>query len=141
MLPLLVGVYAKLTSVQTAGSFYALLGGRIRLLRAKQDETTPLCVVIPTAHNPQRYFDNEGDDVELLFDTVLYGDRETAAQPFPPESLVAIQDKLIDLLDRETVTATGYGNAQVWGLQLGSLSVEDTAWAITSSWKLTATPN
>ncbi len=71
---------------------------------------------------------------------MLIGDKDSATQPFTPETLVATNDKLITLLDRVTITATGYGNAQVWGVNLGGLSVEGNAWAITSTWKLTASP-
>lgn len=132
-------VYAKLTGATGASTFHEAVGGRIGLVRAKPDQVTPHAVIVPISNTPRRAFDSQ-DDVELAFLTELYGDPETATQPFLPEALVAIQDKLTALLDREYVTAAGYGNAQVWATDLGNLTHNGGAWVITQSWKLTATP-
>lgn len=134
-------IYAKLTAATGVGTLYAAVGGRIRLVRGQHNEDTPRCDIEPQSNTPFRHFDGAGDDVELAFIIRLYGDKESATQPFPPESLVACQDKLNTLLDRQVITATGWGNVQTWATDYGNLDIDNDAWVIVTVWRLTASPS
>lgn len=139
-LNLYVAVYTKLTSVQTVGSFYDDVGGRIRFVKGQQDEQTPLCVVRHGTMSLFREYTSP-DDVDLVFGIDLYVDTEsTASLPFLPETLVATLDKLMTLLDRTTITATGYSRCQALFQSIDTIDRDGDAWVITTSWKLTATP-
>lgn len=128
-------IYTKLTAVQTSGTFYEAVGGRIWLEQAKQDEAFPFAVYSTSADVPYKYF-TAPDDVELLFQMDLYADASTST----PEALIAINDKLLTLLDRAAITMTGHVEAKVRVMDRGIVTREEDAHRVTSQWRLTATP-
>jgi len=134
-------IYDKLTADQTGGSFYDDLanstakgsGKSIWSIQAPQDESLPLCIITPVSDLPDRYFGDS--DLDATFQIDLYADAESST----PEALLSTNQKLIDLLDRQTITTTNHTHVVVLATDRGVVSREEDAYRIISEWSINGT--
>lgn len=102
-------IYDALASVQTAGSFFDDVGGRLRWVVGETSLDLPMFAWQFVGDVPERFFlaDDETRDVDVQFD--LYTDRTAGLAAHD-----AIRVKARNLLDRVTLTATGFSEVQSW---------------------------
>lgn len=99
------GIYTKLISVQTAGSLYALVGGRIYDTTAGPNPTLP-CAIFTVIDDPiQQYFDIDGFKIDFQVD--VYGPILTSVGG--PKASRTAGDAAMNLLHRASLTVTGAG--------------------------------
>lgn len=102
-------LYTALTTVQTAGSFYALLGGRIYDTFAPSSPTLPFAVFNIITDEVQHYFSH--DDILCDVQLDVYGRMDTSAGG--PKVARNIGDLGYALLDRAAITITGYSGCSI----------------------------
>lgn len=124
---------AKLVAVQTAGSFYSDLGGRIYLIEGDQDAALPQCVVTPVATTVEREIGNH-DSRTALYQIDLW-DHWTNGH----EVLGDINTKLFTLLQGATITPTGFDRGVVTCREEAVVSREEDWWRIMSEWVIEGT--
>lgn len=130
-------VFSTLTASKISGSFYDDLGGRIWLIDAPADEDLPLCIITPILDDSKKYFDATAEDVEFVFQIDIYSKQSTST----PEELIAINDKLILLLDGVSVTVASWNGGQFKSDEAstrGTIIRDGDGWVINSQWILTA---
>ncbi|MEM6259677.1 MAG: hypothetical protein AAGI37_15465 [Planctomycetota bacterium] len=102
-------IYDALAAVQSEGTLYADLSGRLRWIIGETALQTPLLAWQFLGDVPERFFlaADETRDVSVQFD--LYTDRVDGASAHD-----AIRQKARALLDRVTLTASGFTQVQCW---------------------------
>lgn len=129
---MLDGVWDKLTAVQTAGTFYDDVGGRIYQDEAPDEEPLPAAVILLTTDFVDRYFD--GEDIDAEFDIAVYGSKTDGMR-----SLAGTVKTLIELLDNATdVSITGFDSVEVQCTERGVRLWDDGRPQIVTSWTITA---
>jgi len=127
------GLYTLLTADQTAGSFYDDLTGRIYPTQAVVGEDLPLCTFGFSSDSPDKYF--TGNDVDATLQVSIWMDSEIHS----PEDIVAVNDKLVAILEDATPTFTAHSCGQIRSIDTGVLDRQEQAWVIQTLWTVTAT--
>lgn len=125
-------VYAKLVSVQTPGSFHALLGGRIYERQAEENDPLPLAVYSFITDAPEEYF--TGSDVDARFDVDIYSPIDSS-----PRACQVIADALITLMHRQSISINNHSGGNTWCIDRGAAINDEDAFRITTSWRIMAT--
>lgn len=102
-------IYTLLTSIQTTGSVYALVGGRIYDTFAPIDPTPPFVIVNIVVDEVQPYF--VIDDMQLDFQVDVYG--QIAGSIGGPKATRIIGDAAYTQLHRQPITITGYSGCSI----------------------------
>lgn len=102
-------IYDALAAVQTAGSFFDDVGGRLRWVVGENALDLPMFAWQFVGDVPERFFlkADETRDVDVQFD--LYTNRKAGLAAHD-----AIRVKARNLLDRVTLTASGFTEVQSW---------------------------
>jgi hypothetical protein len=129
---ILVGLVSKLTSVQTAGTFYEAVGGRIYRTIAPPDTEHPCCVISVVDDEPDRYFG--AADTYMTVNISLIGLRDAGET-----ALQGIAAKLFTLLETAALTITGHVGGQAWVENRGIPITEDHRIQLTTLWGIAAT--
>lgn len=129
---LLTGWYTLLSTDQTVGSFYDDLGGRIYEMQAPESAALPLCVYQLVTDPESPTFTKDDLNAEMQVD--LYGEQRLGAK-----ALRDTHDKLVALLQRKTITVSGYTGGIINWIDRGQSSVEEDSIRILSRWQVRAT--
>ena len=103
------GIYAMLTGTQSAGSPYALTGGRMYDTFAPQNPTPPFIIFSVVVDEVQPYF--VVDNIMLDFQVDVYGQIDTSIGG--PKATRTIGDAAYTLLHRQPITITGYSGCSI----------------------------
>lgn len=128
-----IGILGLLESDQSGGSFYDDITGRITSPQAPQNQTLPHCVFNVLSDPPDAYF--SGDDIDAEMQIDLWG---TFNGTSSKHALGLINDKLITLLDKQSITITGFTSGEVRSLDRGTATIEEDAVRILSRWRILA---
>ena len=123
-------INTKLTTDQSAGSFYDDVSGRISANEATDSKAFPHAIYTVVSDVPFRAFGGKRD-IDCLFDVDLFGSKGT--------SLHLTNNKLYTLLDNASVSPTGFNGGVVQCLDTGIVTYDDERMQITSRWRLQAT--
>jgi len=127
-------IHARLVSDQTAGSFFDDLGGLIYEAQARQDKAMPLCVFTIISMRPYLAFaDSDDRDGDLQID--IFHKRTAKGGP---RAVRALNDKLITLLDRQSIAVEGYSKVTVFCTDRGTPQVEEDLFRQMSQWIISA---
>jgi hypothetical protein len=128
---LLDGVYDKLAAVQTAGTFYDDLGGRIYRHLAPDDAVEPLAVISLVTDLPERIFGNA--DINADVDITIHGLKGVSEA-----AVLAIHAKLL-AFDGDAITITGHAAGTWWVTdRAADIQIVDKRFQITSSFQVDA---
>lgn len=125
-------IYTKMTSVQTGGSFYALVGGRIYFAQARDEITIPCAIVTIVSDVPDEYF--AGSDLDANYQVEIYSPRTST-----PETAQAIADALYSLMHRTAITISNHTAGQTWCVDKGAPFPDDDSYGINTQWRIFAT--
>ena len=129
---LLDGVYDKLAAVQTAGTFYDDLGGRIYRHLAPDDAVEPLAIITVITDLPDRFFSSADLDADV--DVTIHGLKAVGEA-----AVLAIQKKLL-AFDGDAITVSGHtGGTWVVSDRTADFQIVDKKVSITSSFTVNAT--
>lgn len=119
------------------GASTVIAGGKaIHLVEAPDEEQGyPLAIIVGVSDTLGKYLADASDDVDLAFQIDLYVDAEDS----DTDAILALNDKLVALLDESAVTVTNHAGAQFQLTERGTVSRELDAYRITSQWRLIAT--
>lgn len=107
--PIINAIYTLLRSVQTAGSFYAFVGGRIYDTFAPPNPTLPFALVSIITDTVQPYFTDDGILVDFQVDVYVPMDTSIGG----PKATRTIGDAGYALLHRSAITVTGYAGCSI----------------------------
>ena len=129
---IVAGIQTKLTAVQTAGTVYAAVSGRIYNGPPSLDEALPFVSHFVVTDPVRRSFNKAGSEMEIQVD--IYDNLASGAA-----SCRAIADKVFALLDNAAVTATGWSGVQAQCIERGGAEKEEDAFRITQRYRIWAT--
>ena len=125
-------VYARLSDTELPHSVWSDLSGRVYHVQAPTNSALPLLVFHIHTDRPQCYFSGNDDlDVELQLD--LWGATDDGAS-----ALTAINEKIMGLLHRESLSVDGYRNAECRAIDRGRATAGDNSLRVTSRWRIRA---
>lgn len=131
---LLDGVYDKLAAVQSSGTFYHDIGGRIYRHLAPDGAVEPLAIITLVTDLPDRIFGNA--DVDADVDVTLHGLKGKSEAV-----LLAIHKKLL-AFDGDAITIGSHTGGTWWVTdRLADLQIIDKRVSITSSFHVNAKSN
>tara|TARA_R110000824_G_scaffold168136_4_gene345163 strand:+ start:2881 stop:3291 length:411 start_codon:yes stop_codon:yes gene_type:complete len=126
-------IYVKLTTDQSGGSLYDLVGGRIFELQGNDDADLPLLTYEVQSTPVSGLFDGEVYiKSQVLF--TIFGHRRLGA-----EAIGTIEDKLYDLMKDAALAPTGYDRGVVVPLDRDRRSVFDEIISSESIYSVEAT--
>ena len=126
-------IYAKLTAVQTSGTLYDDLGGRIYELQGQDDADLPLLTYEVQSTPVAGLFDGEVYiKSQVLF--TIFGHRRLGAA-----AIGALEDKLYDLMKDASLAPSGYDRGVVVPLDRDRRTVFDEIIASESIYSVEAT--
>lgn len=124
--------YAKLVAVQTVGSLYFALGGRIYNTIAPQNAALPLLVYNIISDSDDRNYGSVTHQMQVQVD--LYGKIELGAK-----ALGDIESKLYALLFNASITPVGFDRGVCTFTSRMQLSQDEDAFRITDELTITGT--
>ena len=113
-------IYTKLISVQTSGSFYDDMGGRIYVGQAPPDLVAPFAIVTLISEEHGYYFDGAADDdatALVQLDIYTTKDAGLTAHQLTSETVQA-------LINRASLSTVSSGTVQVYITDFGAPEVE-----------------
>ena len=131
--PILDALYTKFAADTAAGGVSTLTGARMYEVEGPDDAALPLLLWTPVSDIPVATFGNDGFDAEYQFD--VFGDGALGPKP-----VRTINDAIWTLLNRKTLTVTGYGSATVACTERGVETREGRAIRIRSQYRIKAMP-
>jgi len=130
---MLEGLYTKLTAVQTAGTFYDDLSGRIYAIEAPQNASLPLALIIWEDTSVTQSFDTDAIK-DALVTIEVWGKREDGG-----EALGDTVQLLFTLLQNASLTITDHDRGVVTCVSEGSPSMVEDSILISTQWRIRAT--
>lgn len=129
--PAINAFYGALAADTGAGGVSTLTAARIYEGQAPEAAAIPSVILNLVDDVPVESFTTSDLNATLQVD--VYGDRFAG-------SAVArtIADRLVTLLHRTSLSITGWNGGQVWCLDRGTLNIEDDAYRIMQTWRVTA---
>lgn len=103
-------IYGQITSVQTAGSFYDDMGGRIYVGQAPQDLACPFAIITMISDERGYYFTGAADDDATgLVQLDIYTSKDGGVTAHQLTS-----EKAQALIDRASVSTASSGTVQIY---------------------------
>jgi len=124
-------IYTKLTAVQTAGTLYDDVGGRIYYGVAPDDALLPLVLIDLVYENVESSFGTDRVDT-ASFQIDIFGSIKLGVV-----AVGNLEIKLFNLLNSVTLSATDYNNVSVECKTRNQRSIGDEAHQITSEYDVT----
>lgn len=119
-------LYTKLTAVQTPGSLYDALSGRIRQGWVDQRMAFPYLTFNVIASTPQRYM-GTAIMLELLVQFDIWCEQEKGVK-----AAQQIEELLWSLLEGQTIAPNAYDRGVITFTSRGVPTIDDETWRITS---------
>jgi len=130
------GIYDKLTAVQTSGTLYDDITGRIFEGQARHDETLPLLIYNVILDDPATTFSKNHIDATVQFDLYYPASSGAAAAAVTNDKIYA----LLHTSNQGTAWATtGHATAHGICTERGQLTFEEDAIRIRSEFQILAT--
>lgn len=127
-------LYTKLTAVQSAGSLYAAVGGRIYMTEAPPNTPMPLLIASVLTADVQH---NMG--VVNRFQVPIQFDIWVNKTDGMEDSALDIETKLFDLLDRFNLTVSGFDRGNISFTNRATIVADDDAYHVVDECVITAT--
>lgn len=125
----LTAIKTALTADAGAGGVNTLTSGRIYEGQGPQNAVLPYVWFEIIEDQSVRYF--SGDDLDCIVQFDTWGDRLLGSASTRP-----ITDRLLVLLDRQTITVTGYNRVEAWVQNRGSVVADDDGYHWTQTFRL-----
>ncbi len=132
--PILDAIKTKFAADTAAGGVSTLTGARMYEAEGATDTALPQLLWTTVSDVPVATFAQDGFDAEYQFD--VYGDGSLG-----PAVVRTINDRIWTLLNRGTLTVTGYGSATVACTERGIETREGRAIRIRSQYRIKAMPS
>ena len=126
---LYTGINAKLVASTGGGTFYADVTGRIYQDFAPQNATLPFAVVSVLSDPQLLTFDN--NHMNATIECQVWGDAASG-----PHAVRAINDKLVALLHKQTITVSGFSNVAMVATDIGSAERIEDAILVTTLYEI-----
>ena len=126
---LYTGINAKLVASTGGGTFYADVTGRIYQDFAPANATLPFAVVSVLSDPQLLTFDN--NHMNATIECQVWGDAASG-----PHAVRAINDKLVALLHKQTITVSGFSNVAMVATDIGSAERIEDAILVTTLYEI-----